>query len=75
MTPFNVSLNGWPLSPGAEVRVASDGSEVLTVSLDHATYDPASRTCSNVGCHLSRQSLVGSGALGHRRCAGGTSTS
>ncbi|HSD20007.1 MAG TPA: CxxxxCH/CxxCH domain-containing protein [Anaeromyxobacter sp.] len=64
VTPFNVSLNGWPLAPGAEVRVASDGSEVLTVSLEHATYDPASRTCSNVGCHLSRQSLVDSGALG-----------
>jgi predicted CxxxxCH...CXXCH cytochrome family protein len=64
VTPFNISLNGWPLAPGAEVRVASDGSEVLTISLEHATYDPASRTCSNVGCHLSRQSLVDSGALG-----------
>jgi predicted CxxxxCH...CXXCH cytochrome family protein len=64
VAPFDISLNGWPLSPGADVRVASDGSEVLTVSLAPATYDPTSRTCSNVGCHLSRQSLVDSGALG-----------
>ena len=31
---------------------------MLTVSLEHATYDPATHTCSNVGCHVSRQSLV-----------------
>jgi predicted CxxxxCH...CXXCH cytochrome family protein len=65
VTPFNTSLYGWPLPPGAELRLAQDGvTEVLTVSLEHATYDAVTHTCSNVGCHLSRQALVDSGALG-----------
>jgi len=65
VSPFNVDLNGWPLPPGTELRLGLDGTtQVLSVSLEPATYDPTSRTCSNVGCHLSRQSLVDSGALG-----------
>jgi predicted CxxxxCH...CXXCH cytochrome family protein len=57
----------WPLPPdaesplpaGTEVRIAQDGiTQVLTVSLEHATYDPVRRTCSNVGCHMERQSLI-----------------
>jgi predicted CxxxxCH...CXXCH cytochrome family protein len=65
VTPFNVDLYGWTLAPGAQVRLAEDGiTQVLTLSLEPAAYDPATRTCSNVGCHLSRQSLVDSGALG-----------
>jgi predicted CxxxxCH...CXXCH cytochrome family protein len=61
VSPFNVSMIGWELPPGSEVRLAENGTEVLTVSLAQATYDPATRTCSNVGCHLGRQSMVNAG--------------
>ena len=59
---FNASVGGWTLPPGTAVRKAGDGSDVLALSLEHAAYDPATRTCTNVGCHLARQSAVDSGA-------------
>ncbi|ABS24447.1 CxxxxCH/CxxCH domain-containing protein [Anaeromyxobacter sp. Fw109-5] len=61
VSPFNVSMIGWELPPGSEIRLTETGKEVLTVSLEQASYDPATRTCSNVGCHLGRQSMVNAG--------------
>jgi predicted CxxxxCH...CXXCH cytochrome family protein len=60
---FNVLVDAEIFPPGTSVLQAEDGSKVLSVSLEHAAYDPATRTCTNVGCHLERQSLVGAGTL------------
>ncbi len=60
---FNVLVDPAKLPPGTAVLVAKDRSEALAVSLEHAAYDPTTRTCSNIGCHLERQSLVGAGTL------------
>jgi predicted CxxxxCH...CXXCH cytochrome family protein len=61
--PFNVRVDAAALPPGVEVREASDGTSVLAVSLEHASYDPATRTCSNVGCHLERQAYADAGSV------------
>lgn len=37
---------------------AAGGAPVLTMTLEHATYDPATKTCSSVACHLDRQYSV-----------------
>ncbi|HET8542758.1 MAG TPA: CxxxxCH/CxxCH domain-containing protein [Anaeromyxobacter sp.] len=34
------------------------GPPVLTATLESAAYDPASKTCSNVACHVAREALV-----------------
>jgi predicted CxxxxCH...CXXCH cytochrome family protein len=44
-------------APDAVVRVTT-GEPVYTTTLESATYDPASKTCSDVGCHLERQAQV-----------------
>jgi predicted CxxxxCH...CXXCH cytochrome family protein len=41
-----------------EVRAAVGGGRVLTFTLEHAQYDPATKTCSSVACHLDRQLQV-----------------
>jgi predicted CxxxxCH...CXXCH cytochrome family protein len=61
VSPFNVTVAGWTLPAGAEVRAGPDGSSALDFTLASAAYDPATRTCSNVACHLARQSGVDAG--------------
>jgi predicted CxxxxCH...CXXCH cytochrome family protein len=55
VSPFNVTQSGWTLPPGGDLRDAAGEAVVLTGTLAGATYDPASRTCSNVTCHVGRQ--------------------
>jgi predicted CxxxxCH...CXXCH cytochrome family protein len=45
-------------------RAATDGQRVLTFTLEHARYDPATRTCTSVACHLDRQVQLDRGASG-----------
>jgi len=45
------------------MRDAVGGDPVLTFTLEHATYDPATKTCTAVACHLDRQQQVESLAL------------
>jgi predicted CxxxxCH...CXXCH cytochrome family protein len=61
MTGWSVTISGWSLPAGAEIRRAVDGTEVLTLSLGAATYDPATRTCASVACHLGRESRAEAG--------------
>lgn len=41
--------------------VAGGGAPVLTLTLEHAAWDPATKTCSSVACHLERQRQVDAG--------------
>lgn len=54
-----------PAVPGATV----DGS-TLSVHLSGARYDPATKTCSSVGCHLWQTSVTWGGDYGFMACAG-----
>jgi predicted CxxxxCH...CXXCH cytochrome family protein len=49
------------------LRAATNGSTVFTTSLASARYDPATKTCESVGCHVGRQSLVDAGIAGPLR--------
>jgi predicted CxxxxCH...CXXCH cytochrome family protein len=44
------------------LRDAANGGNVVTFTLEHARYDPATRTCTSVACHLDRQVQVERGA-------------
>src|SRR5512133_3708302 len=62
VSPFDVTQSGWTLPEGGELRAAaSGGTVVLTGTLGGASYDPASRTCSNVTCHVGRQWVLDAG--------------
>ncbi len=39
-------------------------SNVFTTTLESATYDPSTKTCGSIGCHVGRQSLVDAGYVG-----------
>ena len=61
VAPFNADVSGYALPSGTELRTATNGSIVLTVNLTAAAYDPSTRTCTNVACHLARQAQVDTG--------------
>jgi predicted CxxxxCH...CXXCH cytochrome family protein len=58
MSGCDATLDPALLPPGTILRAATDGSTVLTMSLGAARYDPVTRTCTNIACHLEQQSLV-----------------
>jgi predicted CxxxxCH...CXXCH cytochrome family protein len=58
MSGWNLSQDPSTLVPGTALRAATDGTTVLTMSLGAARYDAATRTCTNVACHLARQAEV-----------------
>jgi predicted CxxxxCH...CXXCH cytochrome family protein len=70
VTDFVVSMNGPLLVSETNISPLASPSSgegpVLSVSLGASSYDPATKTCSNVACHLARQYLVDTpaGALG-----------
>jgi predicted CxxxxCH...CXXCH cytochrome family protein len=62
VAPFRVDASGFTLPPGGVILDAQDGTKVLAIDLARATYDPATRTCANIACHLARQQRVDAGA-------------
>jgi predicted CxxxxCH...CXXCH cytochrome family protein len=52
------------------VRASAAGAEpraVLTFTLEHAAWDPATKTCSSIACHLEHQAQVEAGEKGPLR--------
>ena len=59
--------NYWELPVDAVLVATTAAAPVFTTTLEHATYNPATKTCSNVGCHVGRQSLVDAAIVGPLR--------
>ena len=67
VAPFQVDVSGYALPPGGAILTAQDATQVLAIDLASATYDPATRTCAGIPCHLARQARVDAGAEGPLR--------
>jgi predicted CxxxxCH...CXXCH cytochrome family protein len=48
----------WPGNPGTPVPGSGMDGQTFSLTLAGATYDPATKTCSSVGCHLQQTSVV-----------------
>ena len=61
VAPFRVDTTGYTVPPGGAILSAQDTTEVLAIDLASAKYDPATRTCTGIPCHLARQWRVDAG--------------
>jgi predicted CxxxxCH...CXXCH cytochrome family protein len=58
----NPGLDYWELpEDGVLLATTAASKPVYATTLEHAAYEPDTKTCSNVGCHVGRQSLVDAG--------------
>ncbi len=67
LRPYYVTVDPTNLPAGLHpdmhvlTSTSSTSPAVLTFNLANAAYNPATKTCSNVACHLERQAMVAAG--------------